>query len=391
MTNEPNPIASKTLFPLQNQGFAAPNPMSVFPNEPNPPPLDYRCPRCKGELEESPQAYTCPACQRSYPIVWGIPDFRLWPDPYIGIEDDHRKGLRIAENYDRSDARQLMEFYWSITPDTPPELWQRYMRFDLAGEERGRQWLAALERQLRRPPLNPTDTVLELGCRTGGTLAALAGQVRQGRAVGIDIAFRWLIVTKKRLEQQGLSAQLVCCCAQYLPFKEEQFDLIMGGNILEHSPRDQAQIATEAYRTLRPGGLFSTVTVNRFSLAREPHVNLWGVGFLPRRWMAPYVRRRIGIPYENVRLLSFLDLRRMMRSFYAARISPPEIAPPQGASPLLVRALRLYNRMRLWPAIRQVLLLIGPLLEVTAQKTKPKIQITNDHHSPTRYTAALSK
>jgi ubiquinone/menaquinone biosynthesis C-methylase UbiE len=339
-------------------------------NEPNPPLLEYRCPRCKGALASTPDAYACLSCGRDYPIVWGIPDFRLFPDPYISIEDDHRKALRIAERYDASDARRLMEFYWSITPDTPPELWRRYMRFDLAGEERGRQWLADLEEQLGRPALNPTDTVLELGCRTGGTLAALAQRTPQGRAVGIDIAFRWLIVTKKRLEQQGLRAQFACCCAQYLPFQNDQFNLIIAGNILEHSPRDQSLIPVEAHRTLRPGGLFSTVTVNRFSLAREPHVNLWGVGFLPRKWMDSYVRRRIAVPYENVRLLSFFDLRRMMHPFASRRIAPPKITPPQDASRPLAIALKLYNRLRTWPLVRQFLLLFAPLLEAIGQKAE---------------------
>jgi ubiquinone/menaquinone biosynthesis C-methylase UbiE/uncharacterized protein YbaR (Trm112 family) len=334
--------------------------------------LEYCCPLCKGPLEFAADAYTCPACARRYPIIWGIPDFRLFPDPYISIEDDHRKTLRIAEHYDRSDARQLMEFYWSITPDTPPELWQRYMRFDLAGEERGRQWLADLEIQRGRPPLNPADTVLELGCRTGGTLAALAQRVKHGRAVGIDIAFRWLVVAKKRLEQQGLSAQFACCCAQYLPFKADQFDLILAGNILEHSPRDQSRIPAEAHRTLRPGGLFATLTVNRFSLAREPHVNLWGVGFLPRKWMDPYVQRRIGVPYENVRLPSIFNLRRMMRPFASPRFAPPQISSPQGSSSPVRGALSLYNRLRALPLIRHFLLLFGPLLEVTAQKQGTK-------------------
>jgi hypothetical protein len=52
-------------------------------------------------------------------------------------------------------------------------------------------------------------------------------------------------------------------------------------------------------------------TVNRFSLAREPHVYLWGVGFLPRRWQAPYVRWRRDASFENIGLLSYRELRRL--------------------------------------------------------------------------------
>jgi SAM-dependent methyltransferase len=327
--------------------------------------LAYVCPLCKGELTASAEAYACPACQRRYPIVWGIPDFRIFPDPYIGIDDDHRKGLRLAERYDTADARALMEFYWSITLDTPAELAQRYMRHDLAGEARGRAMLAGLEGELGRE-FGARETILELGCRTGGLLAAAAE--RGGKVVGIDIAFRWLVVAKKRLQQQGLHGQLACCCAQYLPFKPRQFDLVIGGNILEHS-REQGRIFTEARRVLRPRGMFHIVTVNRYSLAGEPHVGLWGVGFLPRRWMNPYVRWRKAVAYEHVRLLSVLELRRMIRraGFAMYRMDPPAIG--QGELEGLPRHVRwgvgVYNHLRRWPLVRQALLACGPLLQGT--------------------------
>lgn len=329
--------------------------------------LVYCCPLCKGSLEQSAEAYRCDACGRAYPVIFGIPDFRVFPDPYISIEDDHRKGLKLAERYETSTARQLMEFYWSITPDTPPALWRRYMRYDLAGEERGRHWLDELARQGIRA--QPGGRVLELGCRTGGMLAAMAE--RSGvNAVGIDIAFRWLIVAKKRLQEQGLSARLVCCCAQYLPFSAGQFDLILGGNILEHAPKDQGQIVAEGHRTLCDGGALALLTVNRFSLAREPHVNLWGVGFLPRKWMDEYVRRRRGVPYEHVRLISAGELRRIMRQagFASCQVDPPLIMPPEAAPSLILRGLGIYNRIRRWPIMRQLLVLTGPLLQATARK-----------------------
>jgi hypothetical protein len=37
----------------------------------------------------------------------------------------------------------------------------------------------------------------------------------------------------------------------------------------------------------------------------------------------------------------------------------------------LLRALKLYNRLRTWPLFRQFLLLCGPLLEATGQKLTP--------------------
>ena len=330
--------------------------------------LDYCCPWCKGALERSigagPDGYSCSACRASYPIVWGIPDFRVFPDPYISIEDDHRKAIRIAAHYDERDYRGLAEFYWSITPDTPPDLAQRYMRYDMAGEERGRQMLDTVARQSGRD-FNRDDRILELGCRTGGFVVAAAE--RFGHVVGIDIAFRWLVVAKKRLEQQGHSGQLVCCCAQYLPFKAEQFDLVVAGNVIEHSTR-QEQLFDESHRVLRPRGVFFAVTCNRLSLAGEPHVRVWGVGYLPRSWMKTYVRWRKGVEYEHVHLLSIFELMRMIRRspFRRALIAPPAFGDreQEGLGEKEKRLIGIYNRVRNWPGVRQMLLLIGPLLEL---------------------------
>ncbi len=59
--------------------------------------LSYCCPLCKSDLENQEQGYGCEVCQRTFPVVWGIPDFRVFPDPYIGMEEDRIKGLRLTE------------------------------------------------------------------------------------------------------------------------------------------------------------------------------------------------------------------------------------------------------------------------------------------------------
>jgi len=45
-------------------------------------------------------------------MLW-IPDFPVFADPYIGMEDDYRKGRR-AERAADSDFRTLVNYYWSI-------------------------------------------------------------------------------------------------------------------------------------------------------------------------------------------------------------------------------------------------------------------------------------
>jgi hypothetical protein len=45
-------------------------------------------------------------------------------------------------------------------------------------------------------------------------------------------------------------------------------------------------------------------TVNRYAFGPEPHVGVWGVGYLPRALMNPYVQLVKKIPYEHIYLQS---------------------------------------------------------------------------------------
>ena len=74
----------------------------------------------------------------------------------------------------------------------------------------------------------------------------------------------------------------------------------------------------EAKRVLQPGGAMVLNSPNRFSLvAPEPHVGLWGLGFLPRAWMNPVCKMLGKGGYTGKRLLSLPELRRLLREMFA--------------------------------------------------------------------------
>lgn len=325
---------------------------------------EYVCPRCKGALELAPEAYVCGRCGR-YPVVLGIPDFRVFPDPYIGIEDDRKKGARLAERAGSTDFVGLLRFYWEITPDTPKDLAARYVRNDSVGVARGRQMLREIDSELPGLGKAPGRRVLELGCRSGGFLAAAAE--RSDWVVGIDIAFRWLVVARKQLEERGLTARLACACAQHLPFRDASFDLAVAGNVIEHTS-DQTGLVAESHRALRPGGAFFAVTCNRLSLGPEPHVSVWGVGFLPRRFMSSYVRWVRGSPYQHLRLVSSFELWRLLKRtpFRNGRLGLAALgAEEREGLPIHERLLLgAFERVRSWRILRPLLLVFGPLLQL---------------------------
>ncbi len=335
-------------------------------------PPAFCCPRCTGSLKEraEPPAYVCGTCDRSYPIVLGIPDFRLWPDPYIAADKDWAKGARVRQEASHGGFRAMVEHYWRLTPDVPARMAARFIRYALVGAARGRTRVDQVV-QARGELLGPNDRLLDLGCGSGGLLVA-AGQ-RAGAVVGVDIAARWLVIARQQCAEAGLdNALLACACAEHLPFRDGVFDVVVANDVLEHS-QSQQQLLREARRVLRGDGLLLLTTQNRWSLRGEPHVGVWGAGFLPRRWMARYIHLVRGVPYRFIRLVSLPELDRLLRAAglrvsrrMVPRVSRAELAGLGKSERRMVALYDLAARARL---LRPLLLWLGPSLEVAARPT----------------------
>jgi len=332
-------------------------------------PLVLYCPGCKGGLTKTHEEYRCEGCHRAYPVIGGIADLRLSPDPYISFQDEYQKVGALIEAAKRYDFEGLVRFYWDITPDVPPDLKERYVRYVLGAEARGRAVLEEIDTHAPKQVVG--ESCLELGCGTGGFL--VAAQSRFRNILGIDIALRWLIIGKKRLEASGNAARLVCCNAEHLPVRDEVFDCVVGIHMLEHS-QDRHRVVREAGRVLRDNGAYFFSTPNRFSLTREPCVRVWGVGFLPRPLAGPYVRLLKGIPYRHVRLMSAWELRRLFANppFGQPTISLPRISPAERA--MLSRGMKIlvsiYHALRRVPVVSTLMRLCAPLLQVRGRKRR---------------------
>jgi ubiquinone/menaquinone biosynthesis C-methylase UbiE/uncharacterized protein YbaR (Trm112 family) len=329
------------------------------------------CPRCKGSLNERQDAFECPACARHFPVVAGIPDFRLLPDRFISFEDDRRKGLRVLEIAQAKGGgfEAALDAYWSITPELDPALAAGHRMHQLREVDIGRQTLMEIERLTAAAGVRYSGEgekprqvkLLDLGCGTGGLLAAAGSRFRF--AAGADVAFRWLLVGRLRLRSAGLDPPLICANAEYLPFADGRFDLITANDLLEHVVAP-SQVLKECRRVVAPRGCCYLATNNRFSLAPEPHVRVWGVGFLARGLQAPYVRSMRGHSYQNVRLLSARELRRLAApaGLRCANVEPaPLYARHLGGN--LEQLVDAYNHIRLLPGFREVLALAGARLQ----------------------------
>jgi ubiquinone/menaquinone biosynthesis C-methylase UbiE/uncharacterized protein YbaR (Trm112 family) len=328
--------------------------------------LTLACPSCRGGLTFDAERYECASCRRGYPLLWGIPDFRLTPDPYLSFEDEYAKIRRLADARAPS-FEALVRFYWQITPEGTPEMLERFVRYALTGEERGQAYLETIDDDTGQRWRG--RALLEIGCGTGGLL--LAARDRFATIVGADIALRWLYIAQRRLAEAGSRATLICCSAERLPFRDDTFDGIVGVHVLEHTT-DPRTLVAETARTLRPRGVCFISTLNRFSLGPEPCTRVWGVGFLPRSLATGYIWLVKRVPYRNIRMLSRFELARMLAGseFSQWSIAPARLAAVEirGLSLIARTAAMTYQMLRMLPGIRQLLEFVGPMLQVVGRK-----------------------
>lgn len=321
-----------------------------------------RCPLCKGVLRLAVDDLCCLSCRKAYPIILGIPDLRVYEDPLIPLADDYRKGAKVQVQAEKLGFADLVRFYWSLPtyPYTPPELAERFIHHVLTDESRIQGYI---------DHVGEGATFLEAGCGTAA-LVKMA-QAKFDFAVGCDVAFRWLLIARKRLQEAGLPANLVCCCADYLPFPDGMFDSVASVSLLEHVS-DAGRVIREFGRVAAGGGRIFTWTTNRFSIAPEPHVGVWGVGFLPRRWMPAYVKWRSGLAYEKKRLLSRFEFRRFLQGarFHRIAFSLPEItrADWEDRRGLEKWGAWVFRAAAKTPVLRRLLLPISPVIQAVARR-----------------------
>lgn len=328
----------------------------------------FVCPECKGMLVEQSETYHCPQCNRTYPVVLGIPDFRIFPDPYISMEDDRRKAKALAKFYDEMSFPELVRRYWEMTPGVPEGLVRKFTNAVVHKKEHAaHDWSKANA----GAEANEFGGLLEVGCGAAGFLAAVAPSF--ARAVGVDIAFRWLIVAKKHLEESGVkNATLVCACGEFLPFPDDIFDEVVAEDVLDHA-RDQVGLLRESRRVLKQQtGTLYLSTPNRYSLGPDPHVWVWGAGFLPERLRDSYVRFRNGVPYGPIHPVSYARLCRLLKSagFHKYQVNLPGLQglEHRGLSPWHRFQASIYERLRGIPMLHHALRLVGPSFQVVCPK-----------------------
>ena len=291
------------------------------------------CPRCNsGSLREEVGGIICNGCERTYPTILGIVDFRdaeIDKTAAFSIVDDRRLAEQLSIIFNKVPTfNALCDTYKLLKQNVGTvvsaedinieELFANQVintgRLSEVQLAHGRAILEKLSEYISTAPhgMPPNNMALENGCGLGLFIDGFAAHFKE--LVVLDFSLCYLVLAKKIIEERSLvNVTLICGSVECLPFKNDTFDFIHSNNVIEHV-FDQKALFIEAKRALKTNGLFFVLSPNRFSSYFEPHFRLPFYGFIPKfisRIIIQIWQRR---SIDDISLLSLSELRKLVAS-----------------------------------------------------------------------------
>lgn len=261
------------------------------------------CPECHGKLTFSRENCNCLSCNRSYPIIHDIVDFRSKP-----IEQEPNI-LEAIERFEETSFAELIEILLrnvSIPERIEKKVRDYYYEQEIRANRMTNMFLNSVE-------IRHWGFALDFGCGSGSSINSLREKFKF--VLGVDSSLGQLLLARKALKQDD-RIYLFCAYGEKLPFRNNIFDYVQALNVLEHIP-ELSSVMQEVKRCLVQNGRFSGDSRNRFDIfTPDPHSGLRFAGYLPKKWIPKYVRWRCNASYENTYLRSLIELRSELRSVF---------------------------------------------------------------------------
>jgi ubiquinone/menaquinone biosynthesis C-methylase UbiE len=273
-----------------------------------------RCPRTGAKLTWDTNQLVSEQDGHIYSVALGIPDFRTFDPPYMSRQQEVAIAMQLHNASEYMSYPELVEYFErELLAKRNSESIEKGIEHRLKLRERSPTRLQQLLDAAKSG--SPDGNVLDLGCGSGEAISALIKSGAQF-VVGMDISLTELILAKKLLSEQGIDACLVAGCAERMPFCQDCFEFVYSPDVIEHVS-DQNLYLTEIKRIIKPGGSAVLNSPNRYSLVcPEPHVGIWFLTFLPRKWVDPVCRMLGKGPYIGKRLLSLLELHHLLEKHF---------------------------------------------------------------------------
>lgn len=177
-----------------------------------------RCPRCDGQkIDRLADALVCSQCKAQYPVKDGIP--QLLKDPSLFT---HLESIDYDDHHNIDDVRR---------------------------EKVARDWKKVFDHH--QPVFGD---VLEIGSGTGQLTWGLSNRFPFRSVHACDISTTFLKKAAGVVGHAGAPVSYYACDANFLPFRHNSFDLVVGHSVLHHFI-DYQKIIHHLEKLLRPGGM----------------------------------------------------------------------------------------------------------------------------------------
>lgn len=207
------------------------------------------CPDCRGNLTHKKKELTCNRCKHIFPITRDIPillPFSMSKDVKLSQQKwDYEYGRTV----NKTEARRLKQGFKNTYLASTMKYFERIYKS------------------------YKNKKYLEIGCGPffmGQELAKKGAFV-----VGIDYSMNALRLAKFYLKEEGIeNFLLVCGDISRMPFKNNTFDLLYGGGVIEHF-KDTVGVVRESRRVLKKGGVAFN-SVPKLNLGSLTYRQVWG-------------------------------------------------------------------------------------------------------------------
>lgn len=284
----------------------------------------FSCPACRDELINAIDGLSCQACQKTYPLVGGVPDLRLLDIKTNALFADDAQRAQILRSRSPSlSLPELIRLCYELPGSRTKEALDCTVSFMLNGKMRMGQLLEgfsdfAAEQGWQIPK---GGRALDLGSGCGMTTSGLLQDYVE--IYGINPAEDEMVVAQK-INQEQHEGKINFCLAlgEQLPFPDNFFELVVAADVIEHVV-DPKAVLREIERVLKPGGMLLANSPNKYNIfTPDGHVHIKYVGFIPSLFREAYVRWRTGgasWKLRNIRLLSYGQLRSGLKKLQQSR------------------------------------------------------------------------